>query len=65
MKMAVDIDDIYSSSSDEEDLEATQTPNIKHVFNHRFFDKQTISANLENPIREEGETYPSAPSERL
>jgi len=37
-KMELDDENIYSSSSDEDDLSKTLAPTLKHVFNHKFFD---------------------------
>ena len=36
-KMAVDNENLYSSSSDDDDISKTVAPTLQHVFNHKFF----------------------------
>lgn len=36
-KMKVDNENLYSSSSDEDDITKAVAPTLLHVFNHKFF----------------------------
>ena len=40
-KMAQDNENLYSSSSDEDDITKTVAPTLKHVFKHKFFNDLT------------------------
>lgn len=65
--MEIDKENLFSSSSSEDDAEKIRvSPIIKHAYSHRFFNKKSMSKHLKNPIIEnEDETLMSERPNRI